>query len=50
LELVEEGEEVLVVLFRRTAKGKDFVNISKAEILVLKDTVYETLKGLGGVS
>jgi hypothetical protein len=29
LELVEEGAEVLVVLFRRTAKDKDIVDIGK---------------------
>jgi hypothetical protein len=49
LELVEEGAEVLVVLFRRMAKDKDIVNVSKAEIQVLEDTVYEMLEGLGGV-
>jgi hypothetical protein len=50
LELGEEGVEVLVVLFRGTAKDKDIVNIGKTDIQVLKDTVHETLKGLGGVS
>ena len=49
LELVEEGAEVLVVLFRRMAKDKDIVNVSKTEIHVLEDTVYETLEGLSGV-
>jgi hypothetical protein len=49
LELLEEGAEVLVVLFRRTAKDKDIVDVGKTEIHVLEDTFYETLEGLGGV-
>jgi hypothetical protein len=49
LELVEEGAEVLVVLFRRMAKEKNIVNVGETEIQVLEDTVYETLEGLGGV-
>jgi hypothetical protein len=46
--LVEEGAEVLIVLFRRTAKDKDILDVDKTEIQVLEDTVYETLEGLGG--
>jgi hypothetical protein len=49
LKVGEKGAEVLVVLLRGTAKNKDIINVSEAEIQVFKDVVHETLESLGSV-
>ena len=50
LELREEGAMVLAAFLSGKAKDKDFVNVGKEEIQVIKDTVHETLDVLGSVS
>jgi RecB family endonuclease NucS len=44
----EKGTEVLVVLFRGTAKDKDVVQVGETEVQLFED-LHETLEVLGGV-